>query len=502
MEQGNKVEPKKPVEPKKTVEPKKPVEPKKTVEPPKPVESKKPVETPKPVDIAKPVESKMAGNEKSKQPPPSPPAKPAVLGASKPTDDKPANQNQDKKPDSSKLKVGAGDIKKDVTESNKQETKQEKNAPKQPNKEEEKVVHDKKDEKVKQIKKPNETFYKTIKIVGNVLFIPFFLIILFSTILMFSAKVRNEVPSLFGYSAVKILSGSMADGIDEDYNEGDVVLVKACDPTQLNEGDIIAFYEPIITRDEDELESVQTTQVSANVQTTLLSFLGGGVSNDLMREAAQSYSRVIFHRIVDIRTPSNPADEYYGKLFFQTKGDRNGSPDTNWVMQDYVVGVYLNTNGFVGNLFQFCTTTAGMIVMIILPSLIIIALLSLDIYNESKRLRYERQIQENVTLQQEKILNEITNKPQTQTKEQQQIEKKKEEMLKEILDEAKTKENKSKPKIETSQVKDKKDLTAKTEPPKEPPKETTKETTKVTTKQNSQTKEVEKKAEKLNQTKK
>lgn len=315
----------------------------------------------------------------------------------------------------------------------------------------------------KRIKKPNETFYKTIRIIGDVLFIPFFIIILFSTILMFSAKMRNEVPSLFGYSAVKILTPSMVDGEGDEYQPGDVVLVRACNPEDLEVGDIIAFYEPIVEVDEGDLETAQTTSMHTNISTTFLSFFGGGASNEYQRDAAQNYSRVMFHRIVAISTPSNPADEYYGKLFFQTQGDANNSPD-EWVMEDYIVGVYMNTNSFVGNLFQFCTTTAGMILLIILPSLIIIALLAIDIYGQSRQLRYEKQFEQDAEKMQEQILKEVTvssKKKEVNDKENKQLEKKKEEILKDILSEADSvskksekKENLAKPtdKIETTTV--------------------------------------------------
>lgn len=316
----------------------------------------------------------------------------------------------------------------------------------------------------KRIKKPNETFYKTIRIIGDVLFIPFFIIVLFSTILMFSAKMRNEVPSLFGYSAVKILTPSMVDGEGDEYQPGDVVLVRACNPEDLEVGDIIAFYEPIVEVDEGHLETAQITSMHANISTTFLSFFGGGASNEYQRDAAQNYSRVMFHRIVAISTPSNPADEYYGKLFFQTQGDANNSPDAEWVMEDYIVGVYVNTNSFVGNLFQFCTTTAGMILLIILPSLIIIALLAIDIYGQSRQLRYEKQFEQDTVKMQEQILKEVTvssKKKEVNDKENKQLEKKKEEILKDILSEADSvskksekKENLAKPtdKIETTTV--------------------------------------------------
>lgn len=286
------------------------------------------------------------------------------------------------------------------------------------------------------IKKPNETFYTAIRIIGNVLFIPFFVIILCSTILMFSAKTRNEVPSLFGYSAVKILTSSMEDGEGEEFHPNDVVLVKACNPEDLEVGDIIAFYEPIIEIDENNLSEVETIGTKANISTTFLSFFGGGASNEYQRDAARNYSKVIFHRIVDIDSPSNAADEYADKLFFQTQGDRNAEPDSEWVMEDYIVGVYINTNGFVGNLFQFCTTTAGMILLIILPSLIIIAFLALDIYGQSRQLKYEKQFEQGSGEVQEQIFKDttISKKTESNIKNNKQV-KKKEEILKDILDE-------------------------------------------------------------------
>ena len=298
----------------------------------------------------------------------------------------------------------------------------------------------------KRIKKPNEVFYKTISIIGNVLFIPFFLIILFSTILMFSAKVRNEVPSLFGYSAVKILSSSMEDGVEEngEYHVGDVVLVKACNPEDLEVDDIIAFYEPIIKPDDDDLTEVtEDNSSSGNIETTLSSFMGGGVNNEYQREAAKNYSIVKFHRIVGIYENKNVTSEYYGKIFFETQGDRNNSPDTDKVMADYVVGVYVNTNSFVGNLFQFCTTTAGMIILILLPSLIIIALLVIDIYGQARKIKYEKQFE--TMASQDQILNEVTSQNVVQNeKKDKHLEKKREDILKEILSEADAKADKSK----------------------------------------------------------
>ncbi len=316
-----------------------------------------------------------------------------------------------------------------------------------------KVIESKKDVKrennasQKRVKKPNETFYKTIRVITDVLFVPFFVIVIFSTILMFSAKMRNEVPSLFGYSAVKILTPSMVDGKDDEYYPNDIVLVKACNPEDLAVGDIIAFYEPMVETDENELVTVSTSGTNANISTTLLSFLGNGASNEYQRASAKNYSRVLFHRIVAISTPSNPADENYGKLFFQTQGDANATPDGEWVMEDYVVGMYISTNSFIGNLFQFCTTTLGMVLLIILPSALLIFLFVIDIFGQSKQLKYEKLVEKEGGVEIEKQINEDdkTAKTLTETdlKRNKQKEKKREEILSDILSEADAKSNKT-----------------------------------------------------------
>lgn len=58
------------------------------------------------------------------------------------------------------------------------------------------------------------------------------------------SKMKGEVPSLFNYSILKIVSGSMEDSIPT----GSYILVKKVDPEDIKENDIISFYsqDPII----------------------------------------------------------------------------------------------------------------------------------------------------------------------------------------------------------------------------------------------------------------
>ena len=58
------------------------------------------------------------------------------------------------------------------------------------------------------------------------------------------AKLQGKVPSLFGYSVVNIVSGSMGEAIPK----GSYILIKEADPSKIKKDDIICFYstDPMI----------------------------------------------------------------------------------------------------------------------------------------------------------------------------------------------------------------------------------------------------------------
>ena len=61
---------------------------------------------------------------------------------------------------------------------------------------------------------------------------------------IFSAKIRGEVPSVFGYSVMNIVTGSMENKEDPDRGipTGSYILVKSVDPKKVKRDDIICFY--------------------------------------------------------------------------------------------------------------------------------------------------------------------------------------------------------------------------------------------------------------------
>ena len=79
---------------------------------------------------------------------------------------------------------------------------------------------------------------KYIKITAKVLWWLLLILTLALLCSVLGAKFRGEVPQMFGYSVMQIVSGSM----EPEIPVGSYILVKNCDPEEVREGDIISFY--------------------------------------------------------------------------------------------------------------------------------------------------------------------------------------------------------------------------------------------------------------------
>ena len=131
--------------------------------------------------------------------------------------------------------------------------------------------------------------------------------------------------NLFGYKAFIVLSDSMS---KTDFNAGDLVLVKAVDPSTLKEGDIIAY----------------TSQNTSN------------------------YGETVTHKIRKLTTDAN------GEPGFVTYGTTTDTDDETVVTYPYVLGKYSGHIPKVGTFFQFLKSTPGYIVCILIPFLLLILL--------------------------------------------------------------------------------------------------------------------------------
>lgn len=162
---------------------------------------------------------------------------------------------------------------------------------------------------------------KVISRIGAGLTILIFIagLLVFGTVL--KAK-EGEVPSILGFSVLKIQTGSM----EPEYKAGSVIIARKVDTDSLKAGDVISFYS---------------------------------TSNDIS-------NRVNTHRIKEVTYLTT------GERQFVTKGDANPTVDSDPVFYKKVIGkVIINLGVFSGSVIGFLQNPTVILIFIVLPLLII-----------------------------------------------------------------------------------------------------------------------------------
>ena len=228
--------------------------------------------------------------------------------------------------------------------------------------------------------KPEKTKKKSgklVNIISNIVFIPVMVILIIYLVYAISVQKSNGVPSFFGQSYVRVLSGSMR---KSGFEKGDVVVIertkisniKAADQFEKN-GSIIAFYDSSIKRNNDVSKSKLLTEKPSNT----LDFETG----------KKTYQTIIkFHQVIGIYYDTS------GNTWFETKGTSSSSADTYLVRGDYVIGVY--TDSFMADVIQFISSPQGMIVLIIVPASVLLFLLLLNIIEIADQMMREKREKE------------------------------------------------------------------------------------------------------------
>lgn len=182
-------------------------------------------------------------------------------------------------------------------------------------------------------KEKSTVSHKVLTAIGVILCIILIPILIINvTLIVKSYTNTEEVPTFGGYAPLIVLTGSM----EPDIMSGDLIFVKQIDGKDVKERDVIAFFDPD----------------------------GNGTS-------------ILTHRVEEIY-------EENGTLYFRTKGDANNTQDRLPVSADKLVGIYVTRIGGAGNIAMFMQTTAGLIICVVVPLVLIIGW---DIF---RRKRYEK----------------------------------------------------------------------------------------------------------------
>jgi signal peptidase I len=167
---------------------------------------------------------------------------------------------------------------------------------------------------------------KAGKIIGYLIMSILILFVLLNVALFAQAKSNpGEIPSIFGYKFLTVLSGSMRPVIEP----GDMIIVKEKKSTEMKKGNIVTFEH-------------------------------GG--------------KIVTHRITSVSQESG--------VSYQTKGDANPSEDPEMISSNEVKGLYVARIPSFGIIMDKVTGIWGMIVLIGIPGL---TLVIMEVFGKKKR---------------------------------------------------------------------------------------------------------------------
>lgn len=162
---------------------------------------------------------------------------------------------------------------------------------------------------------------KFLTILGTILCIILVPILIINVTLLVKSYTNTEkVPSIGGHFPMIVLTDSMLPLI----SSGDLIFCVTVEPEDVQVGDVISFFDP----------------------------MGSGTA-------------VVTHRVLEIM-------EKDGELSFRTKGDNNNAEDQVAVPEKNLVGLYQSRIPGAGNIAMFMQTTAGLIVCVVLPIILLV----------------------------------------------------------------------------------------------------------------------------------
>lgn len=179
--------------------------------------------------------------------------------------------------------------------------------------------------------------HKILTVIGAVLCIILIpILILNCTLILKSYTNKDQVPSVGGIFPMIILTDSM----EPVFSSGDLIVCHTIDAEEVQEGDIICFYDPA----------------------------GNGTTT-------------VTHRVMKVTSDEN------GALAWETKGDANNTEDGTLVPAKNLVGIYKSHLSGLGNVAMFMQTTQGLIICVICPIILLVAydVIRRRIYEKSKK---------------------------------------------------------------------------------------------------------------------
>lgn len=249
------------------------------------------------------------------------------------------------------------------------------------------------------------SLYTILGKIGDILLWPIMFIALFSSFFMLVQRQQNKVTSIFGYSFVNVLSGSM---VDEGFAIRDTVITKQVSERDIQLGDIIAFYYQSSTKpqgathllygydyssgkvvdySEDNIIYGDYGDTRAEIDITLSTISKTDeIGQGMLEEAQEKNAKIYFHRVIGIYIDDA------GTIFYRTKGSNNSSADSPYARGDLLVGKYVYTPQVVRKAVSFCASTTGMIILVCFPLSLLVLMQSMSLIDQVSIISLEKRL--------------------------------------------------------------------------------------------------------------
>ncbi len=240
-------------------------------------------------------------------------------------------------------------------------------------------------------KKPKITAIGVIKLtIRSILDLICFLLVLIGilfSIVSFNCKNQNTPPSMFGYSNLQVISGSM---VKSGFNIGDNVLVRATNTDTLKDGDIIAFYDYYPSYKDFSISGckrIMPDTISNKTYEVSFKQAFGFYSNEI-KTAAKAESTLVFHHIKTVWEDEN------GVRWFQTYGSSNAVDDSWWIREDYILGSYVDTGSasVLSHVLNWLSSTLALLLSLLLPMIVLTGFILTDCITEIKNTLLEADV--------------------------------------------------------------------------------------------------------------
>ena len=253
--------------------------------------------------------------------------------------------------------------------------------------------------------KERSFFSKLCAILTDILVYPVLIIAFVCAIFMSSAKANNQVPSILGNSVVQVLTNSMDLGTEQSYKVGDVLIINQnINLNEVDVGDCIAFYAPKQSGYVDDQGNslvifhrvVRIVYVKdANGINKRYFVCHGDNSGPLTFVPAENVDESNYNEDGNLQAGGG----YVVKLFDDDKLATNQDhelPESQSLLQyvadEFVVGeLKSRASGILTGLVSFCCSSAGITVMVIVPSLVMIAMVVMNMVREAKGAKKEKE---------------------------------------------------------------------------------------------------------------